>query len=79
MVPVQWLAEEFHAPIVLTGFEPMDLLEGIAMLVAQLEQGRAEVENQYPRSVGYDENQSAQEIVQRYFMPIMMPRTTSGT
>jgi hydrogenase expression/formation protein HypD len=43
--------EEFHVPIVVGGFEPVDLLEAISMLVAQLEEGRAEVENQYSRSV----------------------------
>ena len=41
------LAREFHVPIVVGGFEPLDLLEAISMLVAQLEEGRAEVENQY--------------------------------
>ena len=41
------LADEFRCPIVVGGFEPVDLLEAIAMLVAQLEEGRAEVENQY--------------------------------
>ena len=40
-------------PIVVGGFEPVDLLEAIFMLVAQLEEGRAEVENQYARSVNY--------------------------
>ncbi len=47
------LANEFHVPIVVGGFEPVDLLEAILMLVAQLEEGRAEVENQYTRSVNY--------------------------
>ena len=42
---------DFRVPIVVTGFEPVDLLEGIRMLVRQLEEGRAEVENQYVRSV----------------------------
>jgi len=46
----QELADEFHVPIVVAGFEPVDLLEAISMLVAQLEEGRAEVENQYSRS-----------------------------
>jgi hydrogenase expression/formation protein HypD len=45
------LARAYRVPIVVGGFEPVDLLEAIAMLVAQLEEGRAEVENQYVRSV----------------------------
>jgi hydrogenase expression/formation protein HypD len=38
-------------PIVVTGFEPLDILQGIAMCIAQLEEGRYEVENQYTRAV----------------------------
>ena len=45
------LVEDFHVPMVVGGFEPVDLLEAISMLVSQLEEGRAEVENQYARSV----------------------------
>src|SRR5262249_2483393 len=45
------LAERYRVPIVVTGFEPVDLLEGILMTVRQLEGGRHEVENQYSRSV----------------------------
>ena len=45
------LVNEFRVPMVVGGFEPLDLLEAIFMLVAQLEEGRAEVENQYARSV----------------------------
>ncbi len=41
------IAERFRVPIVVTGFEPLDLLDGVRMAVAQLESGRAEVENQY--------------------------------
>ena len=55
------LASEFHVPIVVGGFEPVDLLEAISMLVAQLEEGRAEVENQYARSVNYEGNLAAQK------------------
>ena len=61
------LVDEFHVPIVVGGFEPVDLLEAISMLVAQLEEGRAEVENQYARSVTYDGNQPAQRIVEQVF------------
>ena len=63
----QELAEEFHVPIVVGGFEPVDLLEAISMLVAQLEEGRAEVENQYSRSVDYQGNIAAQNIMREVF------------
>jgi hydrogenase expression/formation protein HypD len=61
------LAREFHVPFVVGGFEPLDLLEAISMLVAQLEEGRAEVENQYVRSVSREGNLHAQEIMDRVF------------
>ena len=61
------LAEEFHVPIVVGGFEPVDLLEAISMLVAQLEEGRAEVENQYSRSVDYQGNIAAQRVMRDVF------------
>ena len=61
------LAGEFHVPIVVGGFEPVDLLEAISMLVAQLEEGRAEVENQYSRSVDYRGNIAAQDIMREVF------------
>ncbi len=63
------LSREFHVPIVVGGFEPVDLLEAINMLVAQLESGRAEVENQYVRSVTYQGNSAAQQIMERVFEP----------
>jgi len=61
------IANEFEIPIVVGGFEPVDLLDAIYMLVAQLEQGRAEVENQYSRSVSFEGNIPAQEIVKEVF------------
>lgn len=61
------LVREFHVPIVVGGFEPIDLLEAIRMLVAQLEEGRTEVENQYSRSVQRGGNVPAQEAVARVF------------
>jgi len=57
------LSRVFHVPIVVGGFEPVDLLEAISMLVAQLEEGHAEVENQYVRSVAREGNRPAQEIM----------------
>ena len=59
----QAIAREFHIPIVVGGFEPVDLLEAIVMLAEQLEQGRAEVENQYTRSVRVTGNPLAQKML----------------
>lgn len=61
------LCRDFHVPIVVGGFEPVDLLEAISMLVAQLEDGRAEVENQYGRSVAREGNLPAQKIMASVF------------
>ncbi len=49
--PWQFLAEKYGIPSVITGFEPLDVLEGIAMIMRQLHEGRAEVENAYTRGV----------------------------
>ncbi len=57
------IAEKYQVPIVPTGFEPLDILEGILMVVEQLESGRHEVENQYSRSVKREGNRAAQEII----------------
>ncbi len=54
-------------PIVVTGFEPLDLLEGILMTVRQLESGRHDVENQYARAVQRGGNTAAQAAVGRVF------------
>ncbi|MEV8115976.1 hydrogenase formation protein HypD [Streptomyces xiamenensis] len=61
------IAARYKVPIVITGFEPLDLLEGILMAVRQLEQGRAEVENQYARAVRRTGNTDAQNAVRRVF------------
>ncbi len=61
------LAAKYEVPIVVTGFEPVDILEGILMAVTQLEEGRHEVENQYVRSVKRDGNRPAQEVVSKVF------------
>ena len=63
------LVREFHVPIVVGGFEPLDLLQAILMLVSQLEDGRAEVENQYARSVTYEGNLVAQRVLAEVFEP----------
>ncbi|GAB3899578.1 hydrogenase formation protein HypD [Kibdelosporangium lantanae] len=61
------IAARYHVPIVVTGFEPLDLLEGILMATVQLEQGRAEVENQYARAVRRQGNTEAQDVLRRVF------------
>jgi len=61
------IARQFRVPIVVTGFEPIDLLEGILMCTRQLEAGRSDVENQYARSVCRGGNLPAQEILREVF------------
>lgn len=61
------IAREHKVPIVVTGFEPADILQGVLMCVQQLEAGEARVENQYTRSVRRDGNEGAQELIQRVF------------
>jgi hydrogenase expression/formation protein HypD len=61
------LAERFGVPIVVTGFEPLDLLDGIRRAVLQLESGRHEVENAYSRVVTRDGNRAAQKLLSEVF------------
>ncbi len=61
------LVRDFAIPIVVGGFEPVDLLEAVLMLVRQLEHGEAQVENQYVRSVTRRGNETAQEIMKEVF------------
>ncbi len=61
------LVRDFRVPIVVGGFEPVDLLESVLMLVKQLEAGEAMLENQYVRSVSYEGNLPAQQIMQEVF------------
>jgi hydrogenase expression/formation protein HypD len=64
------LAAQFHVPIVVTGFEPLDLLEGIRRTVLQLEQGRHEAENAYARVVSERGNEPAQAVIAEVFEPV---------
>ncbi|MEP6919301.1 MAG: hydrogenase formation protein HypD [Acidobacteriota bacterium] len=57
--PYQFVARDYAKPIVTSGFEPLDLLQSIVMILRQLRDGRAEVENQYARVVAWDGNQPA--------------------
>jgi len=61
------LAERFGVPIVVTGFEPLDVLDGVRRCVAQLEAGRGEVENAYTRAVRREGNPAAQELLATVF------------
>ena len=70
------LTARYRVPIVVTGFEPVDILEGIYLCVRQLEEGRAEVENQYSRSVRAEGNQAAQAMMRKVFRVI--PRQWRG-
>jgi hydrogenase expression/formation protein HypD len=57
--PYEWIARDEGKPIVVSGFEPIDLLQSIVMLLRQLGDGRAEVENQYARVVPWEGNRAA--------------------
>ncbi len=61
------LAERNRVPIVVTGFEPLDVLDGIRRCVVQLEEGRGELENAYPRAVRPEGNRVAQEVLSEVF------------
>jgi hydrogenase expression/formation protein HypD len=61
------LAEQYRIPIVVTGFEPADILQGILMSVRQLESGRSTVENAYARTVTQAGNPAAQRVIQQVF------------
>lgn len=61
------LAARFKVPIVITGFEPLDILQGTLMVIRQLEEGRHIVENQYPRIVQREGNRVAQDLVNKVF------------
>lgn len=62
------LAEKYQVPIVVAGFEPLDILEGIWYCVRQLEEGRCDVENQYCRAVARDGNDAAQHMLETVFI-----------
>jgi hydrogenase expression/formation protein HypD len=70
------IAARYRVPIVVTGFEPIDILEGVLMCVRQLEQGRYAVENQYSRMVRRDGNATALDLIGRVFTVI--PRRWRG-
>ena len=65
--PFEFIPAEYGRPFVVSGFEPLDVLQSIAMLLAQLGEGRCEVENQYARVVPWDGNPRALEIMAEVF------------
>jgi hydrogenase expression/formation protein HypD len=70
------IAHTYHVPIVVTGFEPVDILQGLYLCIQQLEQGRAQVENQYVRSVRQPGNEVAQKLMREVFA--IVPRQWRG-
>jgi hydrogenase expression/formation protein HypD len=64
------IAMKYQVPIVVTGFEPVDLLRGVMAVVRQLEAGKAEVENAYERVVTLKGNESAQKVINTVFQPV---------
>jgi hydrogenase expression/formation protein HypD len=64
------IAQKYKVPIVVTGFEPVDIMQGIYLCIKQLEEGRAEVENQYSRSVRQEGNLPAQKLLQEVFQVV---------
>jgi hydrogenase expression/formation protein HypD len=65
--PYEYFVEEFQKPVVISGFEPLDVLQSIFMLVQQCNSGRAEVENQFTRAVSPDGNEKAKALVSEIF------------
>jgi hydrogenase expression/formation protein HypD len=70
------IARKFRVPIVVTGFEPLDILQGLYMAIKQLEEGRIEIENQYARAVRREGNQQAKQLMARVFE--VVPRRWRG-
>ena len=62
------IAQKYRVPITITGFEPLDIVQGILMTIRRLEEGTIEVDNAYPRVVTYAGNQPAQAIISQVFM-----------
>jgi hydrogenase expression/formation protein HypD len=65
--PYEFFAEEYRKPVVIAGFEPLDVMQAILMLVRQVNEGRACVENEFSRAVSRDGNRKAQDLVGEVF------------
>lgn len=67
--PYEYFAREYRKPVVIAGFEPLDVMQAILMLVRQINQGRCEVENEFTRAVTRDGNEKAKALVAEVFEP----------
>ncbi|HZX31445.1 MAG TPA: hydrogenase formation protein HypD [Rhodocyclaceae bacterium] len=65
--PYEFFAEEYRKPVVIAGFEPLDVMQAIKMLIRQVNEGRAEVENEFSRAVSREGNVKAQQLVAEVF------------
>jgi hydrogenase expression/formation protein HypD len=65
--PYEFFAEEYRKPVVIAGFEPLDVMQAVRMLIRQVNEGRAEVENEFSRAVSRDGNRKAQALVADVF------------
>ena len=65
--PYEHFAQEYRKPVVIAGFEPLDVVQSVLMLVRQVNEGRFEVENEFTRAVSRDGNESAQALVSEVF------------
>jgi hydrogenase expression/formation protein HypD len=65
--PYEYFAEEYRKPVVIAGFEPLDVMQAILMLVRQVNEGRSEVENEFTRAVTREGNVKAQNLVAEVF------------
>lgn len=68
--PYEFISKDYGVPQVIAGFEPLDLLMGVWMLVRQIQQGKSEVENEYARAVKPEGNRKAQQILTQVFEPV---------
>jgi hydrogenase expression/formation protein HypD len=67
--PYEWISQEYGLPLVCSGFEPLDMLQSIFMIMKQFAEGRCEVENQYARVVPYEGNPVALKVLDDVFVP----------
>ena len=65
--PYEWIAKDEHKPIVVSGFEPLDILQSIVMVLRQMKAGEAKVENQYKRVVPWEGNRAALRAMAEVF------------
>ena len=65
--PFEFIPKDYGKPVVVAGFEPLDILHAIRMILGQLGEGRCEVENQYSRVVPYDGNRAALKVMSEVF------------